>query len=148
MYEGVKIMKKVILVLALLIVLSIPIGVYAATSDNFSRVGEARRFCGYGIDTSNLTEQQKTDFEESFNEMIEIKRESINKMIENGLLTKEQGDLALEKLDEMVEYQKENDFGYGMGMMKGFGRGRGMMGGNGYGRRIMDGNGNNFKGSN
>lgn len=131
-------MKKVLLVLAAIIALSLPAGVYAVTS-NSEAAQNVRSFCGFGVDASSLTEQQKADLEESFNQMLEVRKESINRMIANGLMTKEEGALALERLNDMIEYHKENGYGYGMGMMGGTGDGRGMMRGNGYGRGMMGG---------
>lgn len=121
-------MKKVLLVLAAAIALSLPAGVYAVTSDS-EAAQNVRNFCGFGVDASNLTEQQKSDLEESFNQMIEVRKGSINRMISNGLITKEEGALALERLNVMVQYHKGNGYGYGMGMMGGTRHGRGMMGG-------------------
>lgn len=133
-------MKKVLLVLAAVIALSLPAGVYAATSD-LEVAQSVRGFCGFRVDKSTLTEGQKADLEESFNQMIEVRKESINRMIGNGLMPKEEGALALERLNGMVEFHKENGYGYGMRMMGGTGHGRGMMGGNGYGygRGMMGG---------
>lgn len=132
-------MKKAILVLVALIVLSMPVGAYAATL-NTAITGNARGFCGVRFDPSTLTEEQKEDLDEAFNKMIELKKETINKMVQNGLMTEAQGDLALERLEEMVKYHEENGFGYGMGMMGGYGNGRGTRGG--YGRGMMNGYGN------
>ncbi|MBS3994691.1 MAG: DUF2680 domain-containing protein [Alkaliphilus sp.] len=131
-------MKKMLLVLAVAIILIVPVGVYAATSD-VSVAESIKGFCGLGVDVSNLTEQQKEDLDESFYKMVEIRKESIDKMIQNGLMTKKQGGLALERLGEMVEYHKENDSGYCIGMMGEYGHGRGMMGGKGFGRGMKDG---------
>ena len=129
-------MKKIFIILAALLILSMPVGVFAATSDS-SAAASIRGFCGAGIALLNLTEQQKTDLDESFDKMMEVRKESINKMAQNGLMTKEQEDLALKRLDQMKEFHEENGYGYGMGMMGGNGRGRGMMESNGYGRGMM-----------
>jgi hypothetical protein len=120
-------MKKIFFVLAVVIAVSIPVAVFAATSDS-KTAANIRGFCGIGINTSNLTEQQKTDLDDSFNKMIELRKETINKMVQDGLLTKEQGDSELKKLDEMIKYHNENGYSYGSGMMGGCGSGRGMMG--------------------
>jgi hypothetical protein len=120
-------MKKVFLILAAVISLSVPMGVFAATSDS-GAVTSLNGFCAFGINAANLTEQQKADLDEAFEKMIEVRKETINKMVQDGLLTKEQGDLALERLDERVEYHNENGYGYGMGMMGAYGYGRGMRG--------------------
>ena len=116
--------KKVFLVLTAVMVLFVPVGAYAATSDS-DVATNLRGRCGIGIDTSNLTAEQKEDLDASFNQMMEVKKESINKMVQDGLLTQEQGDLALERLDDMAEYHEEN--GYGTGMMNGAGNCQGTM---------------------
>lgn len=116
-------MKKLVVLLIVVSVLLIPVGVYAATSDTEVAQG-VRNFCGFGVDSTDLTDEQKADLEESFNQMIEVRRESINKMVDNGLLTEEEGAAALERLDDMVEYHQENGYVMGQGMMGGFGRGQ------------------------
>lgn len=135
-------MKKIFLVLLVVIAVTIPIAAFAATSDS-SVAANIRSFCGIGINTSNLTDKQKADLDESFNKMIELRKETINKMVQDGLITKEQGDIELKRLEDMVKYHNENGYGYGPGMMgsqmmNGYGYGNGMMGGYG-GNRMMRG---------
>lgn len=123
-------MKKIVIVLITVIVLSVPVAVYAATAD--SEIAESvRGYCGFGIDAADLTEEQKEDLEETFNQMVEIRKESIGKMVENGLISKEEADVALERLNNMIEYQEENGYSMGMGLMKGSAKGYGNMGRNG-----------------
>lgn len=122
-------MKKLFLVLAVVIALAIPITVFAASSDS-PIATNIRSFCGVGINASDLTEQQKADLSESFNKMIELRKETINKMVQNGSITKEQGDLELKRIEFMIKYHNENGYGYRPGMM-----GSGMM--NGYGGNRM-----------
>lgn len=129
-------MKKVIVVLTAVMILSVPVGVYATTSDS-DVATNLRGLCGFGIDLTNLTEEQKEDLDASFNQMMEIKKESINKMVKDGLLTKEQGDQALERLDDMAEYHEEN--GCGAGMMNGLGNCQGTMENGKHGRGMMGG---------
>lgn len=129
-----KLKKKVFVVLTAAMLLAAPFSVYAATSDAGIVTG-LRGSCGLGINIS-LTEEQKIAMEESFNQIIEVKKEAINNMVKDGTLTQEQGDQALERMNAMAEYHEEN--GYGVGMMNGMGncqgttenvgRGRGMMG--------------------
>lgn len=129
-------MKKVFLILAVVIAVAVPVAAFAATSDSPAAVG-IRSICGIGINTTNLTDEQKTDLDEFYNKMFELRKETINKMVQNGLLTKEQGDLELERLNDMIKYHNENG-GYGRGMMgsrRMNGYGRGMK--NGYGRGMM-----------
>lgn len=135
-------MKKLGIVLATGIILSMPVAVYAATTnsqnensnseltENYRSVSQSYNgICGYGVQKSDLTEEQKADLDESFEQMMKVKREAIDKMIANGLMTKEEGAFAKEHLDEMSEYHEANNYDYGMGMMYGrHGNGRGMMG--------------------
>lgn len=130
-------MRKLFFVLAVVIIVAIPIAAFAATSDS-QAAANIRGFCGIGVNTSNLTDKQKADLDESFNKMIELRKETINKMVQDGLLTKEQGDLQLKQLEDMVKYHQENGSGYGFGMM-----GSRMMAGDGSGRGMMDGYGGN-----
>ncbi|WKY45160.1 DUF2680 domain-containing protein [Eubacteriaceae bacterium ES2] len=118
-------MKKVLMILAVLLLVSVPAGAFAASTD--LAVGENfRAFCGLGIDTSNLTEQQQADINDSFNQMIELRKATISTYVADGLMTQEQADSALARLDEMIAHHDED--GYSYGMMGGFGRGS-MMGG-------------------
>lgn len=118
-------MKKLFIILSLVLALSVPLTVFAATSDT----PVAQTFRGWcGIDFSKLTDQQKTDLNDSFNKMMDLRKESINKMIENGTITKEQGDAAIKNIDAMIKYRQENGFVGGFG-------GRGM--GRGFGSRMF-----------
>lgn len=121
-------MKKLLLVLTIVAALAVPVTVFAAKSDS-PAAANIRNFCGIGINASNLTEQQRADLSTSINKMIGLKKETINKMVQNGAITKGQGDLALKKLEDMAKYQNEN--GYSSGIMRGYGYGSGMM--NNYG---------------
>jgi hypothetical protein len=127
--EGVEFMKKILIILVAVIVLSVPVAVYAA-SVNSETAKNMKGSCSLGVDTADLTEQQKEDLEETFNQMVEVRKESISKMVENGLMSKEEADAALEQLNEMIEYHEENGYGMGMGMgmMKGSALGHGKMG--------------------
>lgn len=150
-------MKKILLILVAVLILSVPVGSFAAT---FNPIGQSLI----------LTEQQKLDLEESYTEMIELKKEFINKMVNNGLMTEAQSELQLERLDAMLDYHNNNSggmfnwmmSGYGMmsgfGMMSGYGMMNGYGSGNGYGYGMMNdynneynneyGNGNNMMNGN
>lgn len=125
-------MKKVLMILAVLLLVTVPVGVFAATSDS-EAAENFRGYCGLGIDTSNLTEEQQADIDDSFNKMVELRKESIGKFVADGLMTQEQADEMLERLDEMIENRANGSYG----MMGGSGR-SGMMGGFGHGG-MMDG---------
>ncbi|MDK2905606.1 MAG: hypothetical protein PWR12_1682 [Eubacteriaceae bacterium] len=125
-------MKKVLMILAVLLLVTVPVGVFAANSD--SEVAENfRGFCGFGLGTDNLTEQQQADVNDSFNQMIELRKASISTFVADGLMTQEEADAALARLDEMVEHHEDDSYG----MMGGYGRG-GMMGGFGRGGMMDD----------
>lgn len=128
-------LKKVFFVLTAATVLTAPISVFAATSDTNVVTGY-RGYCGLGIAT-NLTEEQKADWEASFNQMMEIRKESINKMVQDGLLTEEQGALELARLDDAIKYHEEYGYGTGIGMRNGIGRYQGTTDNVGYGRGMM-----------
>jgi hypothetical protein len=117
-------MKKILIVLTLILVVALPTVAFAAPNNPV--VKTVRGICG--IDTTNLTEAQKADLTEQFNKMIVLRKETINKMVTNGTISKEQGDLMLKNLDAMVAYRQQNGFVGGCGMGNGFGGGRGMMG--------------------
>lgn len=106
-----------------------------------------RAYYGYTEEAAELTEQQKADLDESFEQMMELRRETIQKMVENGLLTEEEGRQALERLDETADAHGEDGEFYFYGGMGGcFGEfgaadddayyGRGMM--RGYDGRYWD----------
>lgn len=116
-------MKKLLIVIGLIVALAVPLTAFAATSDA-PAAQTFRSWCG--IDFSKLTDQQKTDLNDSFNKMMDLRKESINKMVENGAITKDQGDAAIKNINDMIKYRQENGFVGGMGMGKGFGGGRGM----------------------
>ena len=119
-------MKKLFIVIGLIVALAIPMTAFAATSDS-PAAQTFRSWCG--IDTSKLTDQQKSDLTDSYNEMMNLRKDSIKKMVENGTITKDQGDAAIKQIDDMIKYRQENGFTGGMGMGCGFGGGRGMRGG-------------------
>lgn len=129
-------MKKVLLILVFVLMISFPVGVLAAGAD-VSVADNMRGFMGISGNSDELTDQQKADLDESFDQMMEIREDSIHKMIENGLLTEEQGNLALERLEEMEEHHEE--YGYSYGMMGGSGRGGFMTGARGLGCGFYNG---------
>ena len=114
--------KKLLIVIAIIAVLAIPTAAFAASSDT-PAAQAIRGFCG--IDTSKLTDQQKADLNDQFQKMIDLRKESINKMVADGAITKEQGDAAIKNIDDMAKYRQENGFTGGMG--RGFGGGCGGM---------------------
>ena len=108
--------KNLLVILAVVTVIAVPFSVFAATSDA-PAAKAVRSFLG--IDASKLTDVQKADVESYSKKMADLKKEFINKMVENGSMTKEQGDAAVKRLDEMLEKGDTNGLLGGMGMMKG-----------------------------
>jgi Protein of unknown function (DUF2680) len=80
-------------------------------------------FIGFhGFDTSKLTDQQKVDMEEFSKKMKDLQKEWINKMVTNGAMTKEQGDSAIQRMDDTTRFQQDNGFPQEKGMgRRGFG---------------------------
>ncbi len=124
-------MRKTLLILVAVLILSVPVGSFAAT---FNPTGESLV----------LTEQQKTDLEESYADMIELKKEFINKMVNNGLMTEAQSEIQLERLDAMLEYHNDNSGGMFNWMMSGYGMMSGYESGRGFGYGMMSGYGSGY----
>jgi len=134
--------KKILTIIVVAAVLLVPFSAFAATSDTV--VANNMR-CFFGFDTSKLTDQQKADVKDYSQKMVDLKKEFINKMVADGVMTKAQGDTALARIDEM----QKNDNGLGLlceigagrpGMQGNFERG-GRMGGAMMGRGGMGGRG-------
>ena len=135
-------MRKALLIIAIAVLVLTPVAAYAIVANAPARA-EAN-LPGY---RQELTQQQQTDLQESFQKMIDLKKESINKMVADGLLTAEQGQQALTQLDAMAAYHAENGYtsGYGMmgGCLGGFDADDGYAGRGGYGGGMMRGFGSN-----
>lgn len=106
--------KKLILLFSLFAAVAIPASVFAATSDT-SVAKSVRGF--FGIDASKLTDDQKADVSTYSKKMADLQKEFINKMVENGSMTKEQGDAEIERIDEALQNGKVD------GLTGGFNRG-------------------------
>ncbi len=72
-----------------------------------------------GLDTSKLTDAQKADLVDSYKKMADLQKELINKMVSEGLMTQEQGDASLKKVDEILAGIQQNGSFKGFGMMMG-----------------------------
>ncbi len=118
--------KKVtiVVVVALVLALSVPITFAALSSD------------------------QQKELKAYYNQMYDLQKQMIQKRVEYGWLTKQQGDLALKNLEARKDYLDKNglDNQYGSGYGPGVGPGgagcvgRGGVGpGAGYGRGMMGG---------
>lgn len=100
-------MKKLYIVLAILIILAIPFSVFATTS-NTQTAKTIRSLCG--IDTSKLSKQQKDDMLNSWKKVMEAKKDAINDMVDNKIITKEKASEVIDQIDEMIKYHEENGF--------------------------------------
>lgn len=110
--------SKVIVGISIALVLMFPFSVFAATSDNTA----AKSIRGFlGIDTSKLTEKQKADVKDYSKKLTDLKQDFINRMVENGALTKEQGDAAAEKVKDAIKRSEAEGRvpGFGKGLVKG-----------------------------
>ncbi len=90
----------------------------------------------HGSDLTSLTDEQKTYFESYNSSIKELQKEFINKAAENGALTQEQADNALEMIENMPDFSEKGNFQKGNGRMKGRGPGRGQLNDGGTGAEI------------
>lgn len=114
-------MKKILILIAVVIAFVIPITAFAATnaaSPNPAK-GAAEKFQKEPLfDPSKLTDAQKKVLEEQQGKAIALKKETINKMVESGIITKEKGDTMISRLDQKEKIHKEKGlvgFGFGKG---------------------------------
>ena len=105
-------MRKALLIIAIVILVLVPVAAFALA--NYSPV---RSDVSYPAYQQELTQQQEADLQESFQQMIDLRKETTNKMVQDGLLTQEEGQEALAQLDEMAAYHAENGYAFGYGMM-------------------------------
>lgn len=117
-------MKKTLLIV-LAAVLLLAVVAVLAFGFNEPRTTDMRVYRGYAANAPSLTQQQESDLEDSFDEMLELRKETILTMVEDGLLSEEQGQLALERLDAMDALHDADDESYYYGGCYG-GYGRGM----------------------
>ncbi|MBA4347992.1 MAG: hypothetical protein C0413_03980 [Clostridiales bacterium] len=110
--KEVNLVRKALLIIAIVILVLTPVAAYAIMT-----YSPARNDVGLPGYRRELTQQQEADLQESFQQMIDLKKETINKMVQDGLLTEEQGQQALEQLDDMAAYHAENGYAAGFGMM-------------------------------
>ncbi len=108
--------RKILIVAAIVTTLVVPFSVFAATSDS-STAKSIRGF--FGIDTSKLTEKQKSDVKDYSQKLTQLQKDFINDMVENGSMTKEQSDDAIKKMEEAAKNAEAKGF------IPGFGGGKG-----------------------
>lgn len=74
------------------------------------------------IDTSKLTDQQKADLIVTYKKMADLEKDLVNKMVASGAITKEKGDAAIKRIDDLTGNLQQNNLPQGMKMfMGGFG---------------------------
>jgi polyhydroxyalkanoate synthesis regulator phasin len=113
--------KKILTTMVIVGALAIPFSVFAATSDT-APAKAVRGF--FGIDASKLTDAQKTDVTDYTKKMSELQKEFVNKMVTNGSMTKEQGEAAIQRIENGVSngtFLKGFDGGFGKHGRGGFG---------------------------
>jgi hypothetical protein len=101
------------MIIAIVILVLTPVAAYALATYSPARADV--RYSGY---QQELTQQQEADLQESYQQMIDLRKETINKMVQDGL-PRRTGQQALEQLDEMADYNAENGYAFGYGMMGG-----------------------------
>ncbi len=111
-------MRKALLIIAIVVLALVPFGVYALVTDVPARA-VVRAADTAPAAQRDLTPEQQADLDESFQKMIDLRKETINTMVQDGLLTEEQGKLALERLDRMSEDYAEGGYAYGYGALRG-----------------------------
>lgn len=111
-------MRKAFLIFAIALLVLAPIGAYALIANAPARAA-ANASAALPAYRQELTQEQQSDLAESYQKMIDLRKESIDKMVEDGLLTAEQGQLEKDRLDAMAEYHAENGSIYGYGAMGG-----------------------------
>ena len=114
--------RKISVVLAVIAALVIPFSAFAATSDA-TVAKNVRGF--FGIDASKLTDVQKADVKDFTEKMAELQKGFVNKMVDNGALTKEQAEAEIERIEDMLANGQKKPFMFGMGMGKSSFRGKG-----------------------
>lgn len=122
-------MKKALLIVAIVALALVPVGAYALIVHSPARTNAVLQ-----TNRQDLTEQRQADLKDSWQQMIEARKASIEKMVQDGLLSEDQGRLALERLDEMAGDAETygNSYGHGMCGLGGYDAddgyyGRGMM---------------------
>ena len=111
-------MRKALLIIAIVVLALVPVTAYALVVNSPARA-DIRAYYNGSTDRQELTQQQQADLDESHQKMIDLRKETINKMVQDGLLTAEQAQQELQQLDLMAAYHAENGGSYGYGMMNG-----------------------------
>ena len=76
----------------------------------FGNPGKQGGFGKGGIDTSKLSDAQKADLADIAGSMTELQKELAGKLAADGLLTKEQSDNIISKIDKMSAAEEKDNF--------------------------------------
>jgi hypothetical protein len=119
-------MKKILIVLGVLLVLAVPLAAFAVTSD--FRANRVIRYF-WKFDPDMLTNEQKNTLSNEWLKVMNLKKEIIKQLEAKGSLTPEQGAVAIDRINDMIEYgysSEWDDSRYnhgGWGSWGGYGRG-------------------------
>lgn len=113
-------MRKALWIIAIVVLALVPVAAYALIVHSPARA-DLRSVSGVSANRQQLTPQQQADIEESYQESLELRKQTIDRMAADGLLTEEQGKLALERYEEMLSYHAGNGSPSGYGMWNGCG---------------------------
>lgn len=117
--------SKIFITASVIAAMLVPFSVFAATSNTPA----AKNIRGFlGLDASKLTDTQKADVKTYTQKMADLQKEFINKMVDNGALTKEQGEAETKKIDESLSKGDTSSILPGYGKNKGGHGGRGDFG--------------------
>ena len=112
-------MRKALLIIAIVVLALVPFAAYMLIVNTPARVAVSTDTQTATTAGQELTEQQQADLQESHQKMIDLRKESIQKMVQDGLLTQAEGQQALEQLDRMAAYFAESGSTFGFGRMGG-----------------------------
>jgi hypothetical protein len=73
----------------------------------------------FGIDTSKLTDAQKSDFAAIYAKMADAQKAYLKKEVASGLITQAQADTMTTKIDKSIKNNECPEFGFGMNGMMG-----------------------------
>jgi hypothetical protein len=98
----------------------------AGMGKGFGKQGDRGKhgdFQNHKIDTSKLTDTQKSDLEASYKKIADIQKELINKQVSEGLITQTQAEEAIKRIDEnLADGNNLDDMGrFGFGFNHKFG---------------------------
>jgi Protein of unknown function (DUF2680). len=101
--------KKIIAGILAALCISVPASV-SAENDKVEKFNDKAN-----VDISKLTDAQKADLKAQLEKMLQLKKETVQKMIDNGSITREQGEKMLEKLDIRLKSVQEGNLDFGRG---------------------------------